>query len=138
LVYFSLCWYIVPRKIWQPCLKIGKEFNFLPLKWFSATENQKHKVDNLLIGAKGFRFDDISKKNFRYKSDISDKTIFRNFGIEKRLFIFFLCFSSLIEYIPELGCRMVCFQTKITNLGTFCRVLRWKMLVYFMAIWSIL
>jgi hypothetical protein len=37
----------------------------------------------------------------------------------------------------ELGCQMVCFQTKNTNLGTFWRVLRWKMLVYIMAIWSI-
>jgi hypothetical protein len=33
---------------------------------------------------------------------------------------------------------MVCFQTKDPNLGKFCRVLQWKMLVYFMAIWSIL
>jgi hypothetical protein len=28
------------------------------------------------------------------------------------------------------------FQTKNTNLGKFWRVLQWKMLVYFMAIWS--
>jgi hypothetical protein len=33
---------------------------------------------------------------------------------------------------------MVCFQTKNTNLGKFWRVLQWKMLLYFMAIWSIL
>jgi hypothetical protein len=33
---------------------------------------------------------------------------------------------------------MVCFQTKNTNLGQFWRVLQWKMLVYFMAIWYIL
>jgi hypothetical protein len=33
---------------------------------------------------------------------------------------------------------MVCFQTKNTNLDKFWRVLRWKMLAYFMAIWSIL
>jgi hypothetical protein len=32
---------------------------------------------------------------------------------------------------------MVCFQTKNTNLGKFWRVLRWKMLVYCLAIWSI-
>jgi hypothetical protein len=36
------------------------------------------------------------------------------------------------------GCQMMCFQTKNTNLGKFRRVLQWKMLVYFMAIWSIL
>jgi hypothetical protein len=30
------------------------------------------------------------------------------------------------------------FQTKDPNLGKFWRVLQWKMLVYFMRIWSIL
>jgi hypothetical protein len=33
---------------------------------------------------------------------------------------------------------MVGFQTKNTNLGKFGWVLQWKLLVYFMAIWSIL
>jgi hypothetical protein len=33
---------------------------------------------------------------------------------------------------------MACFQTKNPDLGKFWRVLQWKMLVYFMAIWSIL
>jgi hypothetical protein len=33
---------------------------------------------------------------------------------------------------------MVCFQTKNPNLGNFWRVLQWKILVYFMTIWSIL
>jgi hypothetical protein len=33
---------------------------------------------------------------------------------------------------------MVCFQTKNPNLGKFWRVLLWKILVYFMAIWSTL
>jgi hypothetical protein len=30
---------------------------------------------------------------------------------------------------------MAYFQTRIPNLGKFWRVLQWKMLVYFMAIW---
>jgi hypothetical protein len=38
----------------------------------------------------------------------------------------------------DLGCKMVCLQTKHPNLGKFWRFLQWKMLVYFMAIWSIL
>jgi hypothetical protein len=38
--------------------------------------------------------------------------------------------------VHNLGCQMVCFQTKNTNLGKFWRVLRRKML-YFMTIWSI-
>jgi hypothetical protein len=33
---------------------------------------------------------------------------------------------------------MFCFQTKNPNLGKFWRVLQWKLLVYVMAIWSIL
>jgi hypothetical protein len=33
---------------------------------------------------------------------------------------------------------MVCFQTKNPNLDKFWRVLQWKILVYFMTIWSIL
>jgi hypothetical protein len=36
------------------------------------------------------------------------------------------------------GCQMVCFQTKNPNLGKFWRVFLWKILVYFMTIWSIL
>jgi hypothetical protein len=42
------------------------------------------------------------------------------------------------DYNAEQGCQMVCFQTKNRNLGKFWRVLQWKMLVYFMDIWSIL
>jgi hypothetical protein len=38
----------------------------------------------------------------------------------------------------EQGCKLEYFQTKNHNLGKFWRVLRWKILVYFMAIWSIL
>jgi hypothetical protein len=36
------------------------------------------------------------------------------------------------------GCQMVCFQTKIPDLGKFWMALDWKMLIYFMAIWNIL
>jgi hypothetical protein len=35
------------------------------------------------------------------------------------------------------GCQMVYFQKQNQNLGKFWRVLQWKILVYFMAIWSI-
>jgi hypothetical protein len=38
----------------------------------------------------------------------------------------------------EQGCQMVHFRTKNPNLGKFCRVLQWKMFVYFTAIWYIL
>jgi hypothetical protein len=37
------------------------------------------------------------------------------------------------NHILMLGCQMV---TKNTNLGTYWRALLWKMLVYFMEIWS--
>jgi hypothetical protein len=36
------------------------------------------------------------------------------------------------------GCQMVYFQTKNPKMGKFCRVLPWKMLVYFMAFLNIL
>jgi hypothetical protein len=36
------------------------------------------------------------------------------------------------------GCQMVCFQTKIPNLGKLWRALVWKLLVYFKTIWNIL
>jgi hypothetical protein len=42
------------------------------------------------------------------------------------------------RHIWTQGCQMVCFQTKIPNLGKFWKVLQWKRLVYFMDIWSIL
>jgi hypothetical protein len=55
---------------------------------------------------------------------------------------FFLPFtrSALFVLCPRTrqGCQMVCFQTKNPNLGKFRRVLLWKILVYFMTIWSIL
>jgi hypothetical protein len=35
------------------------------------------------------------------------------------------------------GCQMVYFQTKNPNLGKFRRVLDWKMLIHFKAIWNI-
>jgi hypothetical protein len=38
----------------------------------------------------------------------------------------------------QQGCQIVCFQTKNPYLGKFWSVLQWKMLVYFMPIWSIL
>jgi hypothetical protein len=38
----------------------------------------------------------------------------------------------------SMGCQMVCFQTKNPTLGKFWRVLQWKILAYFMTIWSIL
>jgi hypothetical protein len=37
----------------------------------------------------------------------------------------------------EQGCQMVCFQTKNTKLGKFCRALEWKKLAYSMDIWNI-
>jgi hypothetical protein len=36
------------------------------------------------------------------------------------------------------GCQMAYFQNKNPNLGRLWRVLEWKMLVYFISIWSIL
>jgi hypothetical protein len=38
---------------------------------------------------------------------------------------------------PSQGCQMVYIANKISNLGKFWRVLQWKMLVYFVAIWYI-
>jgi hypothetical protein len=35
-------------------------------------------------------------------------------------------------------CKMVCIETKNPNLGKFWRALDWTMLIYFIAIWSIL
>jgi hypothetical protein len=43
----------------------------------------------------------------------------------------------LLMYPNHQGYQMVYFQTKNPNLGKFWRVLQWKMLVYFMAIWYI-
>jgi hypothetical protein len=36
------------------------------------------------------------------------------------------------------GCQMAHFRTKNFNLDKFLRVLQWKILVYYMAMWSIL
>jgi hypothetical protein len=37
---------------------------------------------------------------------------------------------------PWQVCQMDCFQTKNCNLGKFWRVLLWKILLYFITIWS--
>jgi sulfite exporter TauE/SafE len=39
---------------------------------------------------------------------------------------------------PKQGCQMAYFQTKNPNLGKFWRVLQWKMLLHFKALWSCL
>jgi hypothetical protein len=46
--------------------------------------------------------------------------------------------SKFRNTLRKLGCQMLCFQTKSNNLGKFWTVLRWQMLVYFMALWSVL
>jgi hypothetical protein len=46
--------------------------------------------------------------------------------------------GKILFFIYLQGWQMVCFQTKHPNLGKFWRVLLWKILVYFMTIWSIL
>jgi hypothetical protein len=38
----------------------------------------------------------------------------------------------------DQSCLMVCLQTKNPNLGKFWRALQWKILAYFVTIWSIL
>jgi hypothetical protein len=46
--------------------------------------------------------------------------------------------SDIHTYIHvHQGCQMAYFQTKNPTLGKFWRVLQWKMLVYFTAIWYI-
>jgi hypothetical protein len=47
--------------------------------------------------------------------------------------------NSPAKWLQESqGCQMVYFQTKNPNLSKFGRALEWKILVYFMVIWSIL
>jgi hypothetical protein len=46
--------------------------------------------------------------------------------------------SDLNSSTAAQGCQMVYFQTKVPIFGTFWNLLQWKMLVYVMAIWSIL
>jgi hypothetical protein len=49
------------------------------------------------------------------------------------------CFAAQYKHSKlHQGCQMVCFQTKNPNLGKFCGVLQWKMLVYFTETWFIL
>jgi hypothetical protein len=44
----------------------------------------------------------------------------------------------LAEITSVQGCQMVYFHTQNPNFRIFWRVLKWKMLVYFMTIWNIL
>jgi hypothetical protein len=47
--------------------------------------------------------------------------------------------AGLSFFLVQLqDCQMVYFQTKIPILGKFWMVLKWKVLVYFMALWSVL
>jgi hypothetical protein len=45
---------------------------------------------------------------------------------------------ALFKICCGQGCQLANFQTKNTKLGKFWRVLQWKALAYFIAIWSIL
>jgi hypothetical protein len=55
---------------------------------------------------------------------------------------FFICFRflffTLLPRHPKQGCQMVYFQNQNPNLSKFWRVLDWKNLIYFWAIWNIL
>jgi hypothetical protein len=42
------------------------------------------------------------------------------------------------SFRAQQGCQMVYFRTKKFNLGKFLQGFLWKMMAYFMAIWSIL
>jgi hypothetical protein len=86
-----------------------------------------------------------SKSVFFWLTNFQEKLI----GGNAPLSVFYYKFSrkiALVATLPKVaaflchvqGCQMVCFQTKIPNLGKFWRVLQWKMLVYFVAIRSIL
>jgi hypothetical protein len=56
-------------------------------------------------------------------------------GFETRSYFFS---TGINDNVPrKQGCQMVYFRTKNPNFGIFWRVLQWKLLVYFMAIWSI-
>jgi hypothetical protein len=62
-----------------------------------------------------------------------------NPGSNRRSFVTFSTIQKMCDIQKNFlnqGCQMVCFQTKNPNLGKFCRVLLWKILVYFMTIWS--
>jgi hypothetical protein len=58
--------------------------------------------------------------------------------VESSLFHFLVLTNFILEGVCKQGCKMVYFQTQNPNFGNFFSVLQWKVLVYFMAIWSIL
>jgi hypothetical protein len=45
--------------------------------------------------------------------------------------------AGMPVFFKKQGCQMVHCQTKNPRLGKLCRVLQWKVVVYFMAVWSI-
>jgi hypothetical protein len=62
---------------------------------------------------------------------------FRKFGQEKmkaKLKCVQFCAGLQLRPLTR-DCQMVYFETKNSNLGKFWRVLQWKMLAYFVAIW---
>jgi hypothetical protein len=52
--------------------------------------------------------------------------------------VFKICTKTQRMFSSKRSSQMVYFLAKNPNLGKFWRVLQWKMLVYFMAIWYIL
>jgi hypothetical protein len=60
--------------------------------------------------------------------------VFATFWVIKKTHLVTLAFAATTAQ----GCQMVSFQTKNLNLGKFWRVLEWKILLYFMAVWSVL
>jgi hypothetical protein len=72
-------------------------------------------------------------KNCKIQKVIKKFVSFFYFGFAPK------CISEMSPANPSRqGCQMVYFQTKNSYLGKFWRFLQWKMLVYFIYIWSIL
>jgi hypothetical protein len=62
----------------------------------------------------------------------------RKIGVLQRYILMYeVCQAEFPKMACKQSCQMVYFQTKNPNLCKFWRVLNWKLLIYFIAIWNI-
>jgi hypothetical protein len=102
---------------------------FFPSFWYSVNKKSGNPVCGELF------FGSNVSQNFFFR-----KSYFRAQKIGPEEIKVVPTFSNDHNFfcVDNQGCQMVFFQTKNTNLGTFWRVLQWKMFEYFMSIRYIL
>jgi hypothetical protein len=97
------------------------------LNWTGTTKLYDFGNSWWVSPSKGNRYNSLPIRHFlRYHLIVSGNPTLKAFRS-----------STEREPIPTKGCQMVYFHTKNPNLGKFCRVFQWKMLMFGLSYWHL-